>query len=192
MPELIGFLNSSLGYYVDLAEEQQLLSGDGSGENLHGLIPQAASFNAGLLPSAAKGWTKLDVIATAIRQVDRTKEIAPTFVVVHTDDWWDIRLTKDNFGRYILGDPQSQVRPSIFGLDIVSTTSMSPGTFLVGSGSPVAAEIRDNMELTVEISTEHSDYFIRNLIAVRAEKREALVVKRAASFIYGTFTTSPA
>jgi HK97 family phage major capsid protein len=191
MPELMGFLDSSLGYYVNLEEELQLLSGDNSGEDLHGIIPQAAAFNSGLLPSAAKGWTKIDVIATAIRQIDAAKELSPTFVVVHTNDWWDIRLTKDGFGRYILGDPQSTVRPSIFGLDVVPTTSIAQGTFLVGSGSPVASEIRDNMELVVEISTEHQDYFVRNLVAVRAEKRLAMVVKRANSYVSGTFSTSP-
>jgi HK97 family phage major capsid protein len=68
---------------------------------------------------------------------------------------------------------------------------IAPGSFLVGSGSPVAAEIRDRMEMTVEISTEHSDYFTRNLVAIRAEKRLALITKRPNSFVTGTFTTSP-
>lgn len=189
--ELMSFIRSSLPYYVNLEEELQLLSGDNTGENLHGLLSQAASFNSSLLPTAAKGWNKIDVIATAIKQINASKEIEPTFAVISTNDWWDIRLTKDSFGRYILGDPQQSVRPNIFGLDVVPTTSIAQGTFLVGSGSPVAAEIRDRMEMTVEISTEHSDYFIRNLIAIRAEKRLALITKRVNSFVTGTFTTSP-
>jgi HK97 family phage major capsid protein len=189
--ELMSFIQSSLPYYVNLEEELQLLSGDNTGENLHGLLTQAASFNSALLPSAAKGWNKIDVIAIAIKQINEAKEIDPTFVILNWSDWWDIRLTKDSFGRYILGDPQAQIRPSIFGLDVVPTTSIAAGTFLVGSGSPVAAEIRDRMEMTVEVSTEHSDYFIRNLIAIRAEKRLALVTKRVNSFVTGTFSTSP-
>jgi HK97 family phage major capsid protein len=68
-----------------------------------------------------------------------------------------MRLQKDAFGRYILGDPQTAVRPSLFGLDVVPTTSITLGTFLVGSGNPVAAEIRDRMDMTVEISTENQD-----------------------------------
>ena len=189
MTELMGFIQSTLPYYVNLEEEIQLLAGDDTGENLHGLIPQAQAFNTALLPSAA--WTKLDVIATAIRQINASKEIDPTFVILNTNDWWDIALTKDSLGRYILGDPQSLTTPRIFGLDVVPTTSILQGTFLVGSGSPVAAEIRDRQEMQVEISTEHSDYFVRNLVAVRAEKRLALVTKRPASFVSGTFTTSP-
>jgi HK97 family phage major capsid protein len=189
--ELMSFIMSTMPYYVNLEEELQLLSGDNTGENLHGLIPQAAAFQTALLPPAAKGWNKIDVIATAIKQINAAKEIDPTFVVLSTSDWWDIRLTKDGFGRYILGDPQTTVRPNIFGLDVVPTTSIATGSFLVGSGSPVAAEIRDRMEMQVEISTEHNDYFTRNLVAIRAEKRLALITKRPASFVSGTFTTSP-
>jgi HK97 family phage major capsid protein len=182
MTELMGFIQSTLPYYINLEEELQLLSGDNTGENLHGLLPQASAFNTGLL-SATHGWTKLDVIANAIRQINAAKEIDPTFVIMNTND---------TLGRYILGDPQSLTTPRIFGLDVVPTTSIASSSFLVGSGSPVASEIRDRQEMLVEISTEHSDYFVRNLVAVRAEKRLALVTKRPASFVTGSFSTSPA
>jgi HK97 family phage major capsid protein len=201
MVELMGFLDSTLGYYVDLAEEQQLLSGDGTGENLHGLITQATAFNTGLL-SAVRGWNKIDIIGRIIQQITAAKELPPTFVVMNPNDWWDIRLSKDGFGRYILGDPQSSYASMAFGslkpvqalfdLQVVATTNIASGTFLVGSGSPIASEIRDRMELVVEVSTEFSDYFVRNLVAIRAEKRLALLVKRPASYVSGTFTTSPA
>ena len=65
--------------------------------------------------------------------------------------------------------------PDLFGLTPIVTTSIASGTFLVGSGSAVASEIRDRMGMTVEISTQRSDYFTRNMIAIRAEKRAALV-----------------
>ncbi len=191
MTELMGFIETSLPFYVDLEEQLQLLAGDSTGENLHGLIPQATSFNTGLLPGAASGWNRIDIVGAAIEQVDAANEVPPTFVVLHPTDWWKMRLTKDGFGRYILGDPQTQVRPSIFGLDVVATTSMPVGTFLVGSGSPAAAEIRDRMGMQVEISSEHADFFVRNLIAVRCEKRLALLTKRPASFVAGSFVTSP-
>jgi HK97 family phage major capsid protein len=190
MVELMGFIQSSLPYYINLEEEYQLLAGDDTGENLHGLLPQAQSFDASVL-SASLGWTRIDVIGTAIRQINSAKEIDPTFVILNSNDWWAIALTKDSLGRYLLGDPQSLTTPRIFGLDVVSTTTIPQGTFLVGSGSPVAAEIRDRQEMTVEISTEHSDYFVRNLVAVRAEKRLALVTKRPNSFVSGTFSSSP-
>jgi HK97 family phage major capsid protein len=190
MAELLGFVQSSLPFYVNQEEELQLLAGDGTGENLHGLLPQASAFNAGLL-NAHQGYNFIDVIGTAIKQINAAKEIDPTFVIMNTNDWWTLALTKDSFGRYILGDPQSLTTPRVFGLSVVPTTSIAQGTFLVGSGSAAAAEIRDRMEMVVEISTEHADYFTKNLVAIRAEKRLALLVKRGASFVSGTFTTSP-
>lgn len=188
--ELSSYLNSALPYYVNLEEELQLLSGSGSGTNLHGLIPQATAFDT-TLTSAAAGWNKIDLIGRALQQIATANEIAADWVVMNPIDWWGIRLTKDSFGRYILGDPQSPVPPNLFGKPVVPTTSIASGKFLVGNGQSVSAEIRDRMEMAVEISTEHSDYFIKNMVAIRAEKRLALVVKRAASYIYGTFTTSP-
>jgi HK97 family phage major capsid protein len=188
--ELAGFVNSSLAFYVNTEEELQLISGDGTGENLHGLVTQASAFNTAFLKPAL-GWTKIDVIGNCIRQVTIAKELQPTFALLHPSDWWDIRLSKDGFGRFLIGDPQSTARPSLFGLTVVPTVNIASGTFLVGSGDPAAAEIRDRLELTVELSTSHASFFVQNLVAVRAEARMALVVKRGASYIQGSFTTSP-
>jgi len=189
--ELAGYLETTLPFYVDLAEEIQLLSGDGTGENLHGLIPQAASFNTTLLPPPSAGWQRIDVIGRAIQQINSANEIDPTFVILNPKDWWSLRLTKDSYGRYILGDPQMIGSANVFGLNVIWTPSMPVGSFLVGSGSPVASEIRDRMSMQVEISTEHMDFFVKNLVAIRAEKRLALVVKRGASFVTGTLNSSP-
>ncbi|HTF70382.1 MAG TPA: phage major capsid protein, partial [Edaphobacter sp.] len=68
LTELNGFIMSSLPYYVNLAEEIQLLSGDNTGENLHGLIPQASAFQTALLPGTA-GWNRIDIVGRAIQQL---------------------------------------------------------------------------------------------------------------------------
>lgn len=201
MGELMGYLQIALPYQVNLLEEQQFLSGSGVDPNIHGLIPQATTFNTALLSSAA-GWNRIDVIGRAIQQITAAKELSPTFIVLHPTDWWSVRLSKDNYGRYLLGDAQQpagvavtggtiRTAPNLFGLLPIVTTSIASGTFLVGSGNPIAAEIRDRMEMTVEIATQHSDFFTKNLIAIRVEKRTVLLTKRPASFITGTFNTSP-
>jgi HK97 family phage major capsid protein len=157
LQELAGFLDGSLRYYVNKAEEIQLLSGAGTGQNLNGLTTQATSFNTALLGS---GWNKIDILGRAVEQIMNAAEITPTFAVLHPTDWWTMRLTKDSFGRYILGDPQQRgaaAQSNLFDLVPVVTTSIPVGTFLIGSGDPVAAEIRDRMEIQVEVSTEHSD-----------------------------------
>jgi hypothetical protein len=73
------------------------------------------------------------------------------------NDLWDIRLAKDGFGRYVLGDPQQdsyasvgfgQLVPTqrIFGLTVDPATNIASGTFLAGSGSPIASETWDRFE----------------------------------------------
>jgi HK97 family phage major capsid protein len=62
--ELRAYIDGALRYAVDKDEEIELLSGDGTGEHLHGLIPQATAFSTSLLTASA-GYQRLDLIATA-------------------------------------------------------------------------------------------------------------------------------
>jgi HK97 family phage major capsid protein len=94
-------------------------------------------------------------------------------------------------GEYLLGHPQADVSPRLFTLRAIVTNNIASGTFLVGSGNPAAAEIRDRLQTQVEISTDHSTFFTENKVAVRAEKRLLLACKRPASFVKGSFSTSP-
>lgn len=189
--ELLGILRSALGYQVDKEEDLQILSGDNTGENLNGLTTQATAWDLALM-TASDGYEYVDIIAGAAQQIAEADEIGPTFVVLHPRDWWKIKRGKDTQGRYILGDPASPFDGTIWGLRPVVTTAMSTGHFLVGAGYAQGAEIRERMGLEIEISTEHSDYFTTNMVAIRAEKRSALCVYRPAAYIYGSLTQSPA
>jgi HK97 family phage major capsid protein len=188
MAELMAAIDSGLSYAVNEREEKELLFGNGNSPDLNGIYTQATAFNTALL-SLTPGWTKSDQISVAIQQIAIAKEIPPTFVVLHPTDYWQILRTKDANRNYLFGN-NGMVDP-FWGLTPIPTVHMSSGEFLVGSGSPVAAEIRDRMALEVVVSTEHSDWFAKNLIAIRGEKRLALAVYRAGSFIKGTFNTSP-
>lgn len=188
--ELMGFLRAGLPYYVNVMEEDELLTGDGSDYHLHGLTHQAQAYDTSLTPATA-GWGKVDIIGRAIQQIAADNEIGPTFVALNPNDYWDIRLTKDSNKQYIFGPPNSPFPVNFFGLTPVPTTAMTATYFLVGSGLSVASEIRDRMEMEIAISTEHSDYFTKNKVAIRAEKRMALVVYRPNAYVYGAFTTSP-
>lgn len=188
MNELLGYLQTALPYYVNLAEEVQMLTGSNTGQDLNGLVTQGTAYNTALNTNSP-GWKQQDILARAIQQVEIAKEIEPTFVVLHPTDYWNIKLTKDTQGRYLNsgGNPQDP----FWGLNPVRTTSIGSGNFLVGSGLPAAVEIRDRMEMTLELSTQHSTYFTQNLVAIRAEKRMTLVCYRPGSFIQGSFNTSP-
>ena len=188
---LEGFLRTSLAFAHDEEVEDQILSGNNTGQNLNGLTNQATAYTTSLTPASA-GWQKVDIIGRAIQQIASANEVAPTAVVLNPVDMWDIRLSKDNEGRYIFGNPNEGGPASFFGLTPVVSNAMTSGYFLVGSLAPNVAVVRQRQGLTIEISTEHSDYFTKNMIAIRAESRLALVVFRPGAHVYGALTTSPA
>jgi HK97 family phage major capsid protein len=184
---LESFIRRRLFYAILNEEDKQVLAGDGLGQNISGLATEATAFDTGLLGTS---WQRLDMIRRAFQMVETADEADGAFVVLHPADWAAIELTKDGEERYIAGDARSMMQPTLWGRPVVSTSAMTQGTFLVCS--PSAAEIRLRQDIIVEVSTEHEDYFARNLVAIRAEERLALPVYRPGAVIYGSFTTSPA
>ena len=79
-----------------------------------------------------------------------------------------MRLLKDADGKYLLGDPAASVAPVLFGLPVVATQAMTIDKFLVGNFRR-AATLYDRWSPRVENSTEHADFFTRNLVAILAE-----------------------
>jgi len=118
-------VNGHLMYGLKLIEEAQLISGDNTGENLHGLIPQATAFNASLLPAS---YNRLDVIATAIRQAERS-DYGVDVIILNTDDFWAMALTKDSQSRYLFGDPSAANVLTLWGGRLPLPTRSRPAPF---------------------------------------------------------------
>ena len=181
-PQLKGLIDTELLYGLALREDAQILMGDGQGENLSGLITNSTAYAAPITIGSA---TMLDQVALAMLQASLS-DFNPTGIIMHPSDWMRIRLLKDADGKYLLGEPGAQVEPRLFGLPVVATTSMTIDKFLVGD-FPAAATLYDRWNARIEVSTEHADYFVRNMIAILCEERLALAVKQAGALIYGDF-----
>lgn len=182
-PQLRDIIDTELRYGLQLREDAQLLAGDGTGENLSGLITNATAFSAPIDPAGTE--TMIDKVALAMLQTTLA-DFAPTGIIMHPSDWIQIRLLKDANGKYLLGDPGAAVPPVLFGLPVVPTTSMAVDKFLVGDFQR-AATLYDRWAPRVEVSTEHADFFIKNMVAILAEERLALAVKNALALTYGDF-----
>ena len=111
-----------------------------------------------------------------------------TGVVVHPSDWSEMRLLKNSQGEYVMGPPGADVEPRLFGAPVVVTQAMLAGSFLVGNFQ--AATLYDRMAARVEVSTEDSDNFRKNLVTLLAEERIGLAVKAPTAFTKGTYAAA--
>ena len=184
VPQLESYINTRLRYGLELVEEDQILAGDGTGQNLLGLIPQATAFDPAY---SQPGDTRIDTVRRAINQV-RKAEYRADAIVMHPDDWTEIELTKTTEGAYVWANPRGLLGAVLWGLPVIDTTAVEPGEFLVGAFR-MAATIWDREDANVEASTEDRDNFVKNMVTIRAEERLALTVFRPEALVYGDFDT---
>jgi HK97 family phage major capsid protein len=191
-PQLRSIIDNELMYGLRLQEDAQILSGDGTGENLTGVLEtsgiQEYNWSSGAtLPVA-------DTKADAIRRAATLSFLAyyePSGVVLHPNDWEDIELTKDSQGQYLVAVSVALGgEPRVWRLPVVETPAIPEGTALVGAFG-TGAQLYDREQASIRISEQHSDFFVRNAIVVLAEQRLALAVKRPESFVKVNFDGAP-
>lgn len=181
--QLASYIDGRLRYGLAYVEEQQLLNGAGTGQNLLGIIPQATAYAAPFDPAGTE--TGIDMIRLALLQASLA-EFPASGIVMHPSDWARIELLKDTTGRYIIGNPQGTISPTLWGQPVVATQAISVDKFLVGAFR-LGAQVFDRWEARVEVATENEDDFVKNLVTILAEERLALAVYRPEAFVYGDF-----
>lgn len=180
--QLQSLINGRLMLGLKIKEEDEILMGDGTGQHLLGLIPQATAYNTAF---NVGGDSMIDTIRHAILQV-RLAFYPASGVVMSPTDWHNLELTKDNENRYLLASPTSRTPPMIWGLPVVESDPIPRGNFLVGAFR-LAATLWDREQAAILVSTEDQDNFVRNLVTILAEERLALTVHRPAAFVFGAF-----
>jgi len=184
-PALRSVIDGELLYGLRLAEDDQLLNGDGTGESVLGLLrtPGIQFYPGTATPSPVVATdTYLDAIRRAATRV-WLANYEPTGIVVHPFDWERMELTKDANGQYLSAvNVQVGAQKRLWQLPVTATPAMIEGTSLVGAFG-LGAKVYDREQGNIRISDQHSDYFIRNAVVILAEERVALVVPRPESFV---------
>jgi len=176
--QLRSYLDGRLRLFVQHEEERQLLSGTGTAPQLRGLLNRTG------VQTVAKGAgaSPIDAIYTAMTNIRVNALVEPDGIVMHPTNWAAVRTQKDANGQYYGGGPfAGMFGDNLWGLRVAVTASIPVNTALVGAFATQAQVFRRN-GLTVEASNSHSDFFQRNLTAIRAEERLALAVYRPAAF----------
>lgn len=173
VPQLAQFLDTRMRYFVRKRLDLQLIRGGGTGVDILGLINTPS-----VLTQPKGGDDTMDAVYKAMNQIVVTGEAAPSAVLMHPNDFMDIRLAKTSLG-YIWGPPSVTGPTSMWGIPLVPTTACVEGTAIVGDFSMSTVYLRQ--DALVETGWINDDFkFGRR--AVRASLRAVLVVFRPQAF----------
>lgn len=181
-PQLRQLLDKRLRYGLQLELEREILNGSGANNELSGLL---LSGNHTVFSRGASADTQLDTLRKAQTMLELNDHVADV-IILNPAQAESISLAKDLEGRYVVSNALNGMGPTLWGLPLVSTNAMPSGRFLVADLQNSVMYF-DRMDIAVTISEHHSDFFVRNLVAVLAECRGAVGVYRPLGLISGTF-----
>ena len=106
----------------------------------------------------------------------------PDGIVLHPTDWLFMQLAKTTTKEYLGSGPfAAPALPTLWGVSVAVTPVIAAGTALVGVFG-TAAQVFTKGGVRVGATDAHQDYFIKNLVAIRAEIRALLATYVPAAF----------
>jgi HK97 family phage major capsid protein len=175
--QLEGLINDELRADIAEAEENQILLGDGDGENLEGILEtsgiQTQSFDSNIFVTVRKALTKARTIG----------RVVPNAIALHPEDVETIDLAREgtNSGQFLGAGPFALGPRTLWGVPVIESEAITAGRGLLGDFSK--AVLWDREETTVTMTDSHADFFIRNMVAILAEERVAFGVVRPTAFV---------
>jgi len=181
-PFLRQYIDDYLTHDLGQELEDQILSGDGLGQNFTGILNDPNIGDAGA-PGA--GESALDQVRKARRLVVVNGRTIPTAVLLHPGDAEAIDLLKVNAeANHFVNPPFGpSTQRVLWGMTVIETDALPEGTGLVGDFRK--AVLFDREQVAINVGTVGDD-FIRNIVRVLAEMRAGFVVARPQAF--ATFT----
>jgi HK97 family phage major capsid protein len=174
--QIRGLIDQFLRYGLREELEDQIILGDGLGENFTGI-----SATVGVQTQA---WDT-DIITTLRRARTKVRTVGrrtPTAYLLNPVDVETIALLKDLNGTYVFGGPAGAGNTgTVWGLPVVENEAVPVGTGYVGDFR--RAVLWNREQTTISVSDSHANFFIRNIVAILAEMRAAFGVLQPNAFV---------
>ncbi|MEV5977495.1 phage major capsid protein [Streptomyces sp. NPDC052114] len=169
-------IDAFLRYGLEEELEDQMISGDGTGENFEGLGNvsgvQAQAWDTNVLTTLRKAKTKVRLVGRSIANA----------YLLNPADVEAIDLLQDNEGRFYFGGPTGVgSAQTLWNLPVIETEAVPAGTGYVGDFRK--SILWDREQATIQMTDSHLDFFIRNLVAILAEMRAAFGVVQPNAFV---------
>jgi len=179
---LRSIIDSHLRYGVMRRLEAQIINGDGSGENIQGILN-----TSGIQTVANAAGPLADLILSGITKIFLADGEADG-VVLNPTDWQTVLTAKaSGSGEYLAGGPFSTVASTIWGVPLLPSPAEPVGVGLVGDFG-MGAQVFVREGVNVLLSDSDQDDFIKNRVTMLGEGRFALAVWRPVAFASVDFT----
>ena len=193
-PMLQNLIDGRLAYGLDLKSDQQLLLGDGTGQNLDGILVDAAINDAGELPV---GTAAADVPAAMIDHIRKAITIEQTFeyynmtgLLLNPADWETLETAKATDGHYLMVSmPTGRATETVWRIPVIISNAQPVGTFLIGDWN-MGAVIYDRESVSIRVSESHASFFVENGVAILGEERYTLAIPLPKAFCKGSFAVA--
>lgn len=188
MVEDIPFLTTLLATLgmedLKLKEDEQVLYGTGTGDNLKGVFAFAQAFAPGTFRVTSPNlWD----ILVAMRLQIRNLKYRPTAAFVSPTVYAQMRVAKNTQNNYLF--PMLQTNPngsfSVDGVTVVENMALADGDIIMGNFR-TGAILLDRKQAAIRSYDQDRDNAIRNLITFVIEERVALPVPQPLSFVKTT------
>ena len=177
-------IDNFLEYGLEEELEDQMIAGDGTGENFTGLTTtsgvQAQAYDTSKLVTLRKAKTKVRTVGRSI----------PTGYLINPSDVEDLDLLQDLNGRYYFGGPSGTINNSglagattapVWNLPVIESEATPVGQAWVGDWRK--AILWDREQASITMSDSHASFFVQNLVAILAEMRAAFGILQPSAFV---------
>lgn len=174
-------IDSFLRYGLEEELEDQIINGDGTGENFEGLETvsgtQSQAWNTDIFITTRKAKTLARL----------TPGVRPNAWLMNPEMAEQFDLARDGSGgagtgQFLRGGPfGTAANTPLWGYPIVESESVATGKAWLGDWR--YAVLWDREQAAVTATDSHADFFIRNLVAVLAELRAGFGVIRPDAFV---------
>ncbi|MEU9781501.1 phage major capsid protein [Streptomyces phaeochromogenes] len=182
-PRLKTFINTRMVEGVKYSEDWDLLHSVGDGQSLTGIYntPGVQQYD-GLATDQYSVQIRRAITKALLAEYD------PTGIVLSPTMWEHVEVEEDKNGAFRVAIAVAiGAEKKVWRLNVVETTAMSDGDFLIGAFG-LGAQLHDRESVSVTVSSENADNYEKGLITFRADERLALEIPRPESFVIGSWT----
>lgn len=175
-PNLRSMIDNELTYQIEFALENQIVAGDGTGNNFTGIL-NTSGIQSRVHKVSGRAFDANDTIGDTMRRM--ITDIALEFYeadgfIVHPTQGEALELEKGTDDHYVnIYDPVAQ---RVWRKPVRETVAMTSGTIVAGAFK-IGTKLWDREQSSIRVG-EPGNFFLQNAVAILAELRAAFAVTR--------------